>query len=216
MNKVIKKGLYLGLFSVFPSSAMANAIIPSLVVTSPVMLVLLLGVIVIESLVLKRIWEKVSFKSIMLSSIFGNVASTLIGVPMAWCLYYWGITMPAMLIGQMLESSISSSGVIGAIIGAPILSSFQDSTGAYRNFMLLLVPAYFLSYRIESLFYREEEIGGKNIKEGVRFANRVSYAFVALIATIWFMSTASQDGGWIGSIYSICSDKWIWLCLIMK
>jgi len=185
---------------VFSQSGFGKIHIPSIFVTLPVMLVLLPGVILIESLVLRRVWEKVSFKSIMLSSVFGNVASILIGVPMVWCLYYWGITISAELLILTQAISISAGGVIDTIISASVVDFFGDSSGAYRNFMLLLVPTYFLSYKIKSLFYREEEIGKQNIKAGVRLANRWSYVFIVLATTIWFVATVSQNGGWLSSV----------------
>ena len=85
---------YLILLILAPEVALANIAIPMLFFTWPGMFILLVPIVIIEYIVLKKRWPWVNKKLLHSSIGLGNSASTLIGIPISWCLYYFGITLP--------------------------------------------------------------------------------------------------------------------------
>ncbi len=196
-----RKLIYFGLLLIAPEVALANVIIPMLLVTVPTMWLLLGAIVVAEFFVLKKMWPSVISSMIAWRVFFANLVSTLVGVPIAWWLYYQLITIPGILMikganKETLEKIPDFLDVILQItIYAPIVWSLDNLKLVYINFLLLIPIAYFLSYWIEYMFFEFEGVDEKEILRGVRFANRASYLLVIIIVSIWFLiMTDSKEG----------------------
>ena len=217
----MKKSLTWILLLIFlPEVALANLILPTLVVTMPIMWVSLVAVIVVEVLVLNYLWPEAKIKSIIISTGIGNCVSTLVGVPVAWVLYYFGITLPVMIFSDLffeIAMKLPQALVvpIGFIVGAPIIMDMNDCLGTYVQFLLMLPGAYFLSYWIESIFFNIEGIDSQNTLRGVRIANRVSYLFVLLIVTICFLFMAGDKNSWLTQAWYYILHKASYIALLM-
>jgi hypothetical protein len=114
-----------------PEVALANLILPTLVVTMPIMWLSLVAVIAVEVLVLNYLWPEAKIKPIIISTSIGNCVSTLVGVPVAWVLYYFGITLPVMIFSDLffeiaMKLPKALVAPIGFIVGAPIIMDMND------------------------------------------------------------------------------------------
>jgi hypothetical protein len=212
-NREIRYLLYFGLLLLGPEVAFANIIIPTLVVSIPMMWIFLLVVIAVESWVLIKLWPQVKISSIVISTSLGNFVSTLIGVPLAWCLYYFGFSPLSGLAYSSVPEFLKLP--LGLIIQAPIIISLSDWVETYIKFVLMLPPAYFLSYWIEYGFTDIKELNENQILKGVRLANRASYFFVLLMVTVCFVIMANNDSGWLSLMWESILRKTMWLALIL-
>ena len=198
--------LYCILLLLFPEVAMANLILPMISFTFPAMCVMLIAVILVEFFVLKRRWSNADKKSLMFEIGIGNLFSTLFGIPVAWLIYLYGITEP---IHRYLIDAASALPpylmyLYKIFTYAPIMPSGNWGL-IYINFILMLLPAYFLSYRIEYYFVHQNDISRKETLLGVRSANRYSYLFVSFVATIYFIIVANSEYN------SFFVSSWHWL-----
>lgn len=218
---MIRRIFAFSLLILTPQAAFANVIIPSLAVTWPVMWLLLAAVIVIEVIVLKRIWPGIEIKSIMFSASFANLASTLVGVPVAWCIYYFGITVPGYWIisggGYETISNLPKfiSVPLAVIMQAPIIAFGGGLFNSYIGFLLLLPLTYFLSYWIEYIFFEFQGVNEAEILRGVRLANRASYLFVLILVTVCFVMIANHQDSRLGTFCNKVWDKSSWPTLLM-
>jgi hypothetical protein len=197
---MIKEKRYFAYFILLilaPEIALANIAIPMLVFTWPGMFVMFVAVIIVEEMVLKKRWPEVNEKSLQSSIGLGNFASTLFGVPISWCLYYFGITKPVNWLlfefcnpDSLSESFISSLLIFSdaTFMGSVNHSILRSDFIEYIKLVLLLLPAYFVSYWIEFLFLEMDGISEAEALAGARSANRYSYLFVLIVITIMFIS----------------------------
>jgi hypothetical protein len=220
-SKEIRYSLYFALLLLAPELAFANIIIPTLVVSVPIMWAFLIAVIAVESAVLIKLWPQVKVSSILISTSLGNFVSTLIGIPLAWCLYYFGLTLPLSGLVYSFLSDIENEWLtfltlpFGLILQAPIIISLNDWVETYIKFVLMLPPAYFLSYWIEYGFTDIKELNQDQVLKGVRTANRASYLFVLLIVTTCFAIMANNDTGWLNLMWERLLRKAMWLALLL-
>jgi hypothetical protein len=197
---------YFILLLLAPELAMANLILPMICFTWPAMWIMLLAVILIEYLVLKRRWPSISKKSLIFDISIGNFFSTLLGVPIAWLIYYYGITEPANKYLIKTINNLPSYLIppLKVLIYAPIMP-YSGEINMYINFILTLLPAYFLSYWIEYFFVNQEGISKQETLLGVRIANRFSYLFVLVVATIFLILSSSGCSDLLRAIL-------LWIC----
>lgn len=198
--------LYCALLLLTPEVAMANLILPMISFTFPAMCVMLIAVILVEYFVLTRRWANADKKSLFFEIVIGNFFSTLFGIPIAWLIYLYGITQPLHRYLADLVSGLPPflMNLLAIFTYAPIMPSGNWGL-IYINFILMLLPAYFLSYRIEYCFIDQNDISKKEMLLGVRSANRYSYLFVSFVATIYFIIVANSEYN------SFFVSSWHWL-----
>ena len=199
--------LYGALLLLAPEVATANLILPMISFTFPAMCMMLIAVILVEFFVLTRRWSNVDKKSLLLGISMGNFFSTLFGVPIAWFIYFYGITEPVhrYLIEKINGLPLYLTSLLKILVYAPIMP-YSNAITMYINFILTLLPAYFLSYWIEYFFIDQAGISNKEILSGVRSANRYSYLFVLAVATIYFLIlfNSASGGLFVASLHWIC------------
>ena len=200
---MIKEKRYFAYFILLilaPEVALANIAIPMLFFTWPGMFVMFVPIVIVEYIVLKKRWPWVNKKLLRSSIGLGNLVSTLIGAPISWCLYCFGISLPLSFLSyeflypnNLSKSFLSSiQGFAEIFVGAPLIASTSTPLDSdliiYIKLVLLLLPAYFVSYWIEFLFLEIDGISEEEALAGARSANRYSYLFVLIVITILFIA----------------------------
>lgn len=147
-----------------PNIASANAMVPLLFLSMPFMLAALVPIIILEGWILyKRLG--ISFKKAVLACGVANVATTVIGYPLA------GILM------LMAEDIFIPGG--GGLFG--IVSSF--STALLIDFALSYILAFFISVLFEYLILRKffKSSDKRELKKAVWLGNAISYVLFILL-----------------------------------
>ena len=138
-----------------PEIVLANLIIPTLSVSLPIMWILLIGVIAVESLVLAKRWPEVNLKKLIKTVAITNLISTAIGVPVAYYLHLNGITMPISLMLTDVEKKIVESlpefliYPLYLFVNAPVVIALDDLQETYLKFLYSLPVMYYISYWLE-------------------------------------------------------------------
>ena len=177
---------------VFPAIASADAGVPMIFLSFPIMLFALIPIIFIEAGILKKILGTTFKKSITSSSV-ANIVTTIIGFPLSW----------GLLLGlELLNIGIRGSCGLGfSNIGTSIITAIVESAWIcpWENYLYWLVPvafiinlivAFFVSVLFEYLILKKmfKEIGKRNVKRSVWIANLVSYSFLVIFGLIYLLS----------------------------
>ena len=204
--------LFLFCLLAMPSVAHANAPVPMIAMTFPMMWAVLLPIILIEAAVYRSLF-RTSYKQAVIPSVVSNLASTLAGFPLAWVLLFivqivfWVVVMGLEKIGAV--STEWANGVLGDVLmilfsGGWILPGARDVT--YRwvpvGAMIGLIPAYFLTVAIEIRVLRRfffKEIAQAEIKQAVYRANNLTYALLFILLVIILIVSLNVEDllGWI-------------------
>ncbi|MDR0693324.1 MAG: hypothetical protein LBF49_02000 [Puniceicoccales bacterium] len=178
----------------FQSPAFANFGIPMIVVIEPILILLLIPVIIMESLVMARTIKSIKFSKILCMTSISNLVSTIFGFPIMWLL------MTAVELGLQIIRSTNAEirhiadnlpEIVITILQAPWVAE-GEILGAY---LFLMIPFFFLSWWIEyavaksfiKVFNIKEE--QKTIKSAVFKANIASYIFLSALPFIPFVTT---------------------------
>jgi hypothetical protein len=189
MKKTIKFFVLSLTLILITAPAYADAGVPMLFVTFPMMVIGLIPIILIEALLLIRRLG-IDFKRIIWVSSFSNMVSTLVGIPLTW------------LILVILQMFTGGGGVVGA--QSPFLRYFLAVTWQapwlipYESQLywmvptaatLLLVPFFFASWLIEAFIAKImiKDIEKRIINKAVFVANLLSYAILLFLAIIWLV-----------------------------
>jgi hypothetical protein len=181
---------------------LADAGIPMIFLTLPAMLMLLVPIIVIEGLLCKK-WLRLTTWEAMKSNAVSNLASTIIGVPVAWALML-GLEFGTMgLISKSNGIQNWHSPLANIIL--VFLSSAWIGPPEGKNVWLipaatlaLLVPFFFASYGIEYLVIKfmvgMPEGGPPNlaypkVRIAVRNANIITYGAMLVATSVWLVFT---------------------------
>lgn len=179
---------------------LADMGIPMIALTLPAMVILLIPVIAIESLLCKRwlgltLWEAVKANTV------SNLASTILGVPVAWAILLGVEYAGAALLDQVPGVEAWHSPLAGVLffilssawIGPPDRTSIWVIPAAC---LVLLVPFFFASYLVEYLVIRDRigkpegdrpNLGYPRVRIAVRNANLITYGIMFLSTTIWLV-----------------------------
>jgi hypothetical protein len=173
---------------------LADAGIPMLFVQWPLMAYALVPVIAVEVFVFRRAL-RLTYKSALLGTTLGNIASTAIGFPIAW-----GISF-AIELGMLKIFESGPRGWIDRVVGSPFLQVLLFPFGAaWLNPLqpssywlvacaagILLIPTFFLSVWLERLVCRWiwRPSSRADLRRAVYSANLVSYALLFVAALIW-------------------------------
>lgn len=169
-----------------------------IILTWPAMVVLLIPVIVIEGLLCKK-WLGLKTWQAIKTNAVSNLASTIIGIPVAWAVML-AIEFGTMgLVGeskalQNWHSPIAN--VIFFLFSSAWLNPFlgEDAWVIPAATLILLIPFFFASYWIEYLVVRKivgapdgepSNLAYACVRTAVRNANLVTYGIMFLATSVW-------------------------------
>jgi hypothetical protein len=169
----------------------ANMGVPMIFVEMPGMVVALIPIIVLEAIVINRVLAlsyRDSFRGVTLS----NLASTFIGVPVAWCIMLvlqFAVTIPLF----MVSKHHSPNSPVIAVIGYLSSIAWVPPAGAYTHWLipaasaLLLIPCFIVSLWIERRICIASWRGSdaSSVRRGVFYANVASYLLLFVVACGW-------------------------------
>jgi hypothetical protein len=194
MYKIHKKAdkialFYSGFFLLIPVSAFADAGIPMLFPTIPLMIMALLPIIMIEAGVIKKRNSNANFWDLLKSIAIANVFSTFIGIPITWIV----LVVIQFHTGGSAAFGLSTflQKLISVTWQAPWLIPYGNQAAVWMipcAFLVLLIPFFFISwiseYQIIKRWSPLKE--GSLLKHDVFWANIVSYVFLALAGEWYF------------------------------
>lgn len=172
----------------FPQAAFANAGVPMLFLVMPVLVLSIVPIIIIEAWYLQRRLQLpagITAKTVTLS----NLASTIIGVPLAWIV---------LVVIQVLSGGGSSYGldtlfhrVLTVTWQAPWLIPYEADLDWMIPVagLVLLLPFFLVSWWLEFLVTRSrhKDIDAVVVKNAVLNANIITYGLLSLIPLIMLL-----------------------------
>lgn len=181
---------------------LADAGLPMILLTFPAMLTVLVPVILVEAWLYRR-WMSLKAGTALKSSGVANLASTLIGVPVAWCAV---LLLDFVALGGILRIPTfdrvldKQDSPLAAIILTILAPAWLGPGSKYWMVplatIMLLVPTFFLSVWIERfIVYRmvKTSVSGSGdfsrlrIGVVVRNANLVSYGLLIVGSLVWLL-----------------------------
>lgn len=180
MNKS-KRLLFTLFVLLFPGIVYANAGVPMLFLAMPALIFSLLPIIAIEAFYLSKNLELSLGQSLKTVSI-SNFASTIIGIPLTWCL----LAAIQMISGGGGAYGIDS--VVGKILAVTWQAPWLIPYAKDLDWMIpvaglvLLIPFFFVSWWSEYLVSTKlhSSLSFQKIKRKVRNANLITYTLLAL------------------------------------
>jgi hypothetical protein len=177
---------------------LADAGIPMIALTLPLMLMLLIPVIVIEGVLCKK-WLGLKNWETMKSNAVSNLVSTLIGIPLAWAIML-GLQFGAMASVDQRSHFLDSNSPLATAVAFFLHSAWippAEGSNVWwipAAILVLLVPFFFASYGIEYFVMAymigmpsggPENLAYPRIRTAVRNANLVTYGAMFIAASIW-------------------------------
>jgi hypothetical protein len=179
---------------------LADAGIPMIVLAFPAMLMLLVPISVVEGFLYKK-WLALTTWEAMKSSAASNLASTIIGVPIAWAVMFAvefaGTGLMERNHGiENWHSPLASVLFVffgSAWIGPPDRASLWIIPAAC---LVLLIPFFFASYWIEHFVVKwmvglpkggPPNVAYPRVRIAVRNANLITYGAMFLATTVWLL-----------------------------
>ena len=182
-----------------PIPLLADAGVPMILLTWPAMVALVIPVIAIESLLCKR-WLGLKTWPAVKSNAVSNVASTIIGTPIAWAIML-GIEFAAggaldlvekVRPIQDLHSPIANA--VFFILSSAWLGPTDKAWEVAAATLVLLVPFFVVSYLIEYRIVRSmvgvpdgepANLAYPRVRIAVRNANLVTYGLMFVGTSVW-------------------------------
>lgn len=174
-----------------PSIALANAGIPMLAFTLPLMVIGLVPVIVVEAIFIAR-GLALSLRAAALLSGVANLVSMLIGVPLTWLalMALQGVTGGGSPLSN--ESHSTFLYILEAIWNAPWMGGFGPGWQITLAMLVLLVPYFLASWLIEfQIIARLTKLNNREVRRVSLFANATTYALMGLYVLIQFNAWAN-------------------------
>ena len=178
----------------FPVVAYANAGVPMIFLSYPVMILALLPIIFIEASIFKRV-VPIPYKNALVSNGAANAISTLAGFPLAW-----GFLLVIELIttGGSCGPGFStiSESIVTVIVEAAWICPHEKQLYWLipSAFIISLIVAFFVSliieYYINKRFHKEQDNG--SIKKAVYLANFSSYGLLISLSLGYLVFSISQ------------------------
>jgi hypothetical protein len=170
-----------------------------ILLTWPAMVVLLIPVIVIEGLLCMK-WLGLTTWQAIKSNAVSNLASTIIGVPVAWAAMLaveFGTFGTLALVDknnavQNWNSPLAR--VIGALLSSAWLGPTDEKWVVPAATLVLLIPFFFVSYWIEYFIVKymvgmpdaePPNLAYPRVRVAVRNANLVTYGVMFLATSVW-------------------------------
>ena len=175
--------------------------VPMIVLTWPAMVVLLVPVIVIEGLLCKK-WLGLKTWQAIKSNALSNLASTIIGIPVAWGVMFAVefATFGTMALADKIHPVQNLDSPLANVIFVLLSSAWLGPTDGKDEWLIpaatlvLLIPFFFASYWIEYLIIRrmvgrpdgeEPNLAYPRVRRAVRNANLVTYGAMFLAVSVW-------------------------------
>lgn len=177
----------------------ADARVPMIFLTFPAMLALLIPIIFLEAWLCRR-WLGLDTWTAIKSNALANVASTLIGVPAAWCVMLSVEMFVGVSIIQLPGVERIWNSLVARVVSALLFSAWLGPDEKNLYWMIpvavlgLLIPTYLLSVWIESFIIDHmvsmpdedpSNLTSFRVRQVVRHANLASYALLAGGAVAW-------------------------------
>jgi hypothetical protein len=184
--------------SFIPLPLLADAGLPMIILTWPAMVVLLIPVIVIEGLLCKR-WLGLKTWQAIKTNAVSNLASTIIGIPVAWAVM---LAIEFGAIGLVSESNTLQnwhSPIANVILFLFSSAWLNPLLGEHvwvipAATLVLLIPFFFASYWIEYFVVRKmagtsdgepSNLAYPRVRTAVRNANLITYGIMFLATSVW-------------------------------
>ena len=164
-------------------AAQANAGLPMIGIFLPPMWLALLPIVALEAFIIARMVD-MPLRPTFIGSAVANVASSVVGVPLVWCLLLFG-QIAFMNYGGLNENKHP---LLMAVLGAAWIGPAPE-TGFYWKLpvalMVLAVPFFLLSVVVETPIVRRiARIPPAPLRKAVLIANLASYAGLGLLIGI--------------------------------
>jgi hypothetical protein len=185
---------------------LADAGIPMIALTLPLMLMLLVPVVVIEGFLCKK-WLRLTNWEALKSNTVANLVSTIIGVPLAWALML-GLQFAAMATVDQKLKFLNSNSPLATVVAFLLHSAWippAEGTNVWwipTAILVLLVPFFIASYGIEYLVMAymvgmpaggPENLTYPRVKRAVRNANLVTYGAMFIATSIWLIVSLKRN-----------------------
>ena len=180
---------------------LADAAVPMLFLTLPAMLGLLIPIIVLEGFLCKK-WLGITTWEAMKSNTLSNLASTVIGIPMAWA-FMLAVEFATIGIVQWKFPNQNWNSPIANIVLFLLSSAWIGPPAKNQLWLIpaavlvLLVPFFLASYGIEYLVVRHvvglPDGGPANpayprVRIAVRNANLITYGLMFVGTAVWLLT----------------------------
>ena len=185
-----------------PALAYADAAVPMIFMTFPSMLIALFPIVLIEAAVYQSSL-RVRYKSAIVPSAVANLASTIVGIPLAWAILFAIQAALFISLNGLEKVGIPTKWFEGPAgdVFLVILSGGLIPPGARDEVylwypigaMVGLIPAYFISVAIETrIVCRLLKGAGKaEIWQAVRKANKLTYGLLFIVLSIFLICTVN-------------------------
>ena len=180
------------LILMMPIAAYANAGIPMIFISYPLMLCSLLPIIIIETVIFSKI-TNISYKKSIRSNSISNSVSTIAGFPLAWMfLLLIEIITTGGKCGPGFDTIRNS--IITVIVEAAWICPWEDGQFYWVipvAFIISLIVAFLISILVEYLInikiYKEHD--KKIIKRATIYSNIFSYGLLVIISIAYLVSS---------------------------
>jgi hypothetical protein len=175
-----------------PQLYLADAGIPMIFLQLPAMVIVLMPVVALEAFLISR-WLNLTYKETVGPVALANVASTLLGVPLAWGIALvagFGIALPLALAANHWHWTWFDGSPWGLVVQCILGMAWLGPVEGHVTWMIplaaacLLVPSYFISVWCERQicrrYWHRVELG--KIRDSVQRANLISYACLLVLA----------------------------------
>ena len=175
----------------------ADAGIPMIALTLPLMVIVLIPTILIEGFLCKKWLGLTTWHAIKLNAV-SNAVSTIIGIPLAWIAMLGVEFGAAGFSGQVQNWHSPIADVIFFLLGSAWIGPAEGKSiwMIPAATLVLLIPFFFASYGIEYLVIRTlvgmPEGGPPNlayprVQMAVRNANLVTYGIMFVVTSVWLI-----------------------------
>jgi len=178
-----------------PVGAYANAGVPMIFISYPLMLCSLLPVIIIETIIFSKITE-ISYEKSIRSSGISNSVSTLAGFPLAWLfLLFIEIVTTGGRCGPGFDTARNS--MITVIVEAAWICPWDEQLYWMipSAFIISLIVAFLISILIEYLINKKiyKEYDRKVIRRATVYSNIFSYGFLLIISIAYLVNSLYKN-----------------------
>ena len=173
---------------------LADAGVPMIFLTFPAMLILLTPIVLVEAFLYRK-WLRIKTRKAVSYSIWSNIASLILGIPLAWgMMFLFELSFFGIFESKLdLLAKSPFANVIFLIVGSAWLGPTTTPWIIPAACLVLLIPFYLASYGVEYLVVRilinqeEPHHADRDVRVAVRNANLVSYAALFTGTSFWLV-----------------------------
>lgn len=184
-----------------PATALANVIFPTIVFSLPLQILALIPVIFIEAWVICRQIPQRTFKKVLSTTAIANIATTVLGNPIAW-VFAACLSTSAILLSQVMPKfeNQTATTILNTIGYSLFFTTWlydvprQYPWTFFIGFIILFILSYIVSWRIEYWVFKKiwkDKDVSRQLQRAVRLANRISYGIICIVLIVWAVKDAS-------------------------